>query len=80
MINIIKNEFPEISWKIYELFDNGWDNQVILLDNKIVFRFPRNEEAKITQQKERYLLDFVKGRVDIVIPQYTFFTPDNTCV
>lgn len=80
MFETIRTHFPDISWELYEVFDNWWDNQVVMLDNHLIFRFPRNEQAKITQQKERYLLNLVKKYVDIAIPQYTFFSPDNSCV
>ncbi|MEI6671979.1 MAG: hypothetical protein WCL02_01055 [bacterium] len=80
LLHIIKEKFPEISWQIYEVFNNGWDNQVLMLDNSIVFRFPRNEYVKTVHQKEKKLLEIVRKYVDISIPEYQFFTNDDSCV
>jgi len=51
-----------------------------MLDNSIVFRFPRNEYVKTVHQKEKQLLAIIKKYVDIAIPHYQFFTDDNSCV
>ncbi|MCX6824150.1 MAG: phosphotransferase [candidate division SR1 bacterium] len=80
LLAIVKEKFPEISWQIFEVFNNGWDNQVLLLDNSIVFRFPRNEYVKTVHQKEKQLLATIKKYVDINIPHYEFFTDDDSCV
>lgn len=80
LLTIIKNKFPQISWQIYEVFNNWWDNQVLLLDKSIVFRFPRNEYVKTVHQKEKQLLATIKKYVDIQIPHYEFFTDDDSCV
>jgi len=80
LLAIVKDKFPKISWQIYEIFNNGWDNQVLMLDNSIVFRFPRNEYVKTVHQKEKQLLATIKKHVDVVIPHYQFFTDDDSCV
>lgn len=80
LLAIIKNKFPQLSWEIYEVFNNWWDNQVLILDKSIVFRFPRNEYVKTIHQKERKLLNVIKKNVDIDIPKYTFFSDDESCV
>ncbi len=80
MFETIRTHFPNISWELYEVFDNWWDNQVIMLDKKLIFRFPRNEYVKNIHQKEEKLLKLARKYVDLNIPNYTLLTHDHSCV
>jgi len=80
LLAIVKDKFPEISWQIFEVFNNWRDNQVLILDKSIVFRFPRNEYVKTVHKKEKQLLAIIKKHVDMDIPDYKFFTDDDSCV
>lgn len=42
----IKKEFPNLSWKNYQFVNHGYDHAVIILDRKIIFRFPKSNEYK----------------------------------
>lgn len=80
MFETIRTHFPSISRELYEVFDNGWDNQVIMLDKKIIFRFPRNEYVKNIHQKEEKLLKLASKYVELNIPNYKLLTNDHSCV
>ena len=80
MLETIRTHFPDISWELYEVFDNWWDNQVVMLDNHLIFRFPRNEYVKNIHQNEEKLLNLAGKYVDLSIPNYTLLTNDHSCV
>lgn len=69
----ITAEFPELKHKKAVLLDHGWDDVVVILDEKIVFSFPRRvgyiqEKFK----KELLLLPKLGPRLSLPIPQFTY--------
>ena len=43
--------------------DSGWDSRVYLVNNgKLVFKFPRNDEAKKDYQKQIIVLNCLKNQ------------------
>ena len=80
MLQTIRTHFPTLSWELYEVFNNWWDNQVIMLDKKLIFRFPRNEYVKNIHQKEEKLLRLASQYIELDIPNYTLLTNDHSCV
>src|SRR3982750_1154401 len=46
--------------------DHGHDNLVVVVNNKLVFRFPRNEAAARRLEFEVALLQLVKGKITAV--------------
>ena len=56
----IKNEFPQIEWKKYRRLTHGWDHVVIVFDEKLIFRLPKNKEYKEKFKNEIQLLAFLK--------------------
>jgi aminoglycoside 2''-phosphotransferase len=44
LLKKISDEFPHIAWSSYRYVDEGWDHEVIILDEKIVFRFPTDQQ------------------------------------
>ncbi len=76
-------EFPQLKWKTYKYIEHGWDNHVIILDNKIVFRMPKERSAHelfmIKQSKneggfsdEIELLNYLSKKVKVGIPVYKY--------
>ncbi len=80
MLDIIKEKFPHISWNLVKVLENGRDNQVVILDDTIVFRFPRNDYVKDIHKKERHLLDLARDYVKTTIPKYEYLTDDHSVV
>lgn len=74
LIELIKRDYPSLIRKDYVFIDTGWDNQIIILDNKIVFRFPRNEYVKWVLRKEKELLVLLWNYVTLSIPQYIYIS------
>lgn len=76
----IRQHFPEITFKHSKILTNGWDNVAIILDNKIIFRFPRkrqNPQFKIELALNPFL---IKRILSVPIPHYTFIPEDKSFV
>jgi aminoglycoside 2''-phosphotransferase len=74
----IRAEFPDLSWKTYKAIDDGWDHQVIILDGKLVFRFPNEREYDDELSTEIKVLKYLEPRVKASIPNYTFIPQSNS--
>ncbi len=74
----IKQEFPEIKWKSYRQVNHGWDHLIFILDNKIIFRFPKDKEYRNKFWDEIQLLKYLKQKVNVQIPEYTYISKDRT--
>ena len=48
------------------------------LDNKYVFRFPRTDKYKKKLQNEIALLKYLKNKLNLSIPNYTYITKDKS--
>ena len=58
---------PDASFHRLRLLGNGWDNYVILVDRRLIFRFPRFPDECDRLQREAALL----GRISHVLPVRT---------
>lgn len=77
LLGRIKNAFPGITWSNYKYIDEGWDHEVIILDDKLVFRFPDDEQYLGYLKNEIEVLRRLRPLVTTVrIPEYTFVAPD----
>ena len=74
----IKREFPDLGWSTYTHLTHGWDHDVIILDNKIVFRFPKSKEYAALLKDEIQLLPYLKRKVNAGIPEYKFIFKDKS--
>lgn len=76
MLERIKRTFPDLTWQKYQYLDEGWDHDVIILDNIAVFRFPNDEEYAHLLKDEIEVLKQLAPVVAIRIPNYTYVAPD----
>jgi aminoglycoside 2''-phosphotransferase len=74
----IKNDFPQIKWEKHRILTHGWDHVVIVLDEKIIFRFPKDKEYKDEFQNEIQLLRYLKKKVSVGIPEYKYISKDKS--
>lgn len=72
----IKATFPELKFRTSELITDGADNDVLILDNKYVFRFPKNEYSKKSLVNEILMINSIELSSNIVVPRYIFVSPD----
>lgn len=78
LIQKIKVEFPDIQYSNAKLITHGWDNEVVILDNTFIFRFPRNNEYQDRFKVEVRLLEYLKDKVNVAIPEYAYISQDKT--
>lgn len=74
----IREEFPELEWKTYRYLTQGWDHVVIILDEMIVFRAPRDSSYRRELMNEIQLLHYLKRKVDVGIPDYIYISRDES--
>ena len=76
LLGRIKLNFPEISWNNHAFINAGWDHEVIQLDDKYIFRFPKSPEYLSKLRDEIELLAYLGKRLETIIPQYLFIPQD----
>jgi len=77
-LNLIHKHFPNLKFKEIKRIKKGCDHEVFILDNDLVFRFPKNEECLKRFQTEVKLLNYLRNRVNIPIPNYTYLPKDQS--
>ncbi|HMI09125.1 MAG TPA: aminoglycoside phosphotransferase family protein [Candidatus Saccharimonadales bacterium] len=77
LLNKIAMEFPDLPWGAYRYIDEGWDHEVIILDEKIVFRFPTDKEYTDMLKDEIKILKAISPNVSITIPKYTYISKNG---
>jgi aminoglycoside phosphotransferase (APT) family kinase protein len=77
LLNRIKEDFPNVIWTKYKYLDEGWDHEVIILDEKLVFRFPNDPEYLKLLKTEVKVLRKLRPLISSVnIPNYSYVAPD----
>src|SRR6185295_3163728 len=74
----ITSEFPEIKFASAKLITHGWDNNIIMLDDAFVFRFPKNDEYIKKFNIEVGLIKYLQKKSPIAIPNYAYLAKDRT--
>ncbi len=71
-LNLIRDAFPDLCFDQSKLITTGWDHDVVVLDDCIVFRFPKNEEYKARFPTELALLNEFAPRAPQSVPVYEY--------
>ncbi|KAF3361893.1 Phosphotransferase [Chlamydiales bacterium STE3] len=67
-LQLIKEQFPELSSKNIRLLGAGWDNTAFIIDEELIFRFPRREIALSLLEAEWCALPKLASRLPVPIP------------
>ncbi len=78
LVRKIRKEFPDLKFKNARHNVEGWDHYVLILDNKYVFRFPREADYKNQLFDEIRLLEYLRPKVKIPIPKYIYIAKDKS--
>ncbi|MFA5961658.1 MAG: aminoglycoside phosphotransferase family protein [Parcubacteria group bacterium] len=78
-LKVIKENFPEVSFSRAELITKGWDNNVILLDDNFVFRFPKRVGYDLRFRSELKLLKYLETKLNLPIPHYAYVAENIPC-
>jgi aminoglycoside 2''-phosphotransferase len=68
----LKAQFPELSYERAELVTYGWDHDVLVLDDRLVFRFPKSAQYLNRLGAEIRLTAYLLPRLPVAIPHYTY--------
>jgi aminoglycoside 2''-phosphotransferase len=78
LLQSIARDFPQLQWREHRVLTHGWDHVVIVLDERIVFRFPKEKGYRDRVQSEIELLEYLRKRLNVGIPEYTYVSRDGS--
>lgn len=67
-LKLIREQFPELESKHIRLLGAGWDNTAFIIDEELIFRFPRREIALPLLEAEWCALPKLALRLPLPIP------------
>lgn len=67
----IVGAFPEHVSASFSLLTQGWDSVAVDVDDRLIFKFPRHEEARRRLIVEAGVLDIVRPAVSLPVPHLT---------
>ena len=65
---IIVKTFPDLVGRSFEALTAGWDCVAVDVDDRLIFKFPRHDDAREALVREAGLLAFVRPRVSLAVP------------
>ena len=77
-LNIIRKTIPNIDSEKIQIFDDGWDYVVIVINNEVAFRFPRREDYAKTLPIETKFLEHFANKSPVRIPKLTYQKDEET--
>lgn len=72
----VRAMFPEVAWSQARLITHGWAHDAVILDESLIFRFPKRERAKAELPGEIRLMRYLGPRLTVTVPNYSFVPPD----
>ena len=71
---LITENFPELKIKEFSLLGKGKSGMICLVNNKVVFKIPLQNEGEIArwQKNETAVLRFLEGKLNIEIPKILY--------
>jgi aminoglycoside phosphotransferase (APT) family kinase protein len=70
---VLQEQFPSLlPIKYIQYVGEGWDNKLFLVNENIIFRFPRRKAAVALMEKESILLNHLPHFSDIKIPRLKY--------
>ncbi|GAB4024129.1 phosphotransferase family protein [Spirosoma koreense] len=70
---VITTCFPELADASFTLLTTGWDSVAVDVDDRLIFKFPRDEENTNALRREATILAVVRSRVTLPVPDLVFF-------
>ena len=75
-LNLIAEHFPSITHSKVRFIRHGWDNDVLILDERLVFRFPKRSAHFERFKTEVRLLRHMRGKFSVTVPDYAYLPDD----
>ncbi len=70
---VISEQFPDLAELPVRRWDEGWDNEVYLVGDDWVFRFPKRAGTVEWLERERQILELVARATDVAVPRFERF-------
>ncbi|HEY1415748.1 MAG TPA: aminoglycoside phosphotransferase family protein [Caulobacteraceae bacterium] len=70
---LIVAAFPELADRSFALARHGWDSVAVIVGDEWVFKFPRHDAAAARLLKEARLLEAIRPRLSMPVPEMTVF-------
>lgn len=71
----VRGAFPGLRWAASRLLTHGCDHDVLLLDERLVFRFPKRDDYLARFRAEVRLLAAAGSKLPLAVPQYVYLPP-----
>ena len=75
--SIIQSNFTELKIINIRPLGEGWMSRTFLVNDQIVFRFPKNEEGAMDTKKEIKVLPRLKKAISLAIPEFLYVGEQN---
>lgn len=75
----IRKIFPELQINTIKFNDEGLTNDVVIVNDELVFRFPKSEYAADCLKNEIFVLKFLKDHISLDIPIALYESDDAMC-
>ena len=75
-LNLIAEHFPDVTHGKVRFIRHGWDHDVLILDERFVFRFPKRSQYFQRFKTEARFLCHMRGRFPVAVPDYVYLPDD----
>lgn len=73
LVQIITSRFPELSGGRFSLITMGYDSLAVDVDDRWIFKFPKEQYAEEALQREAVVLKVIRNAVTLRVPQLELF-------
>jgi aminoglycoside 2''-phosphotransferase len=72
-LKFISGEYPDLKINKFQVNDKGWDNDIVIINESLVFRFPKSENVISKVEAEGKLLHLLKKKHPLLqVPDYQY--------
>jgi aminoglycoside 2''-phosphotransferase len=72
-LKFISGEYPDLKINKFQVNDKGWDNNIVIINESLVFRFPKSENVISKVEAEGKLLHLLKKKHPLLqVPDYQY--------
>ena len=72
----VRRLMPDLAVETCEIQDEGQANAVAIINDRYVFRFPKNDDARKALEQEAKVLAVAPHHIDLPLPDTQYFLPD----
>lgn len=74
---LLYTKYPDLAEESLRVDDTGWYNLVLIVGERVIFRFPKTDEARTIMNKELHILPQLYAVLPIPIPHPIYFSNEN---